>query len=95
MKNLLNSATTNPVATHERIENVMVADEQQIGSETALLSLPVIMTVPEMARYLRIGRNNAYDLVKEQGFPALRFGRQIRIPLNALNEWMASRAVSQ
>ena len=49
------------------------------------------MTVPEMAKYLRIGRNNAYELVKEQGFPALKLGRQIRIPLMALNNWISSR----
>ena len=67
----------------------------QSSTETVISKTPVIMTVPEMAKYLRIGRNNAYELVKEQGFPALKLGRQIRIPLMALNDWISSRFKEQ
>lgn len=38
-----------------------------------------MMTVPELARYLRISRPTAYSLVKEGRIPSARFGRQIRV----------------
>lgn len=38
-----------------------------------------MMTVPELAQYLRISKPTAYALVKEGKIPSARFGRQIRI----------------
>jgi excisionase family DNA binding protein len=47
------------------------------------------LTVPEMAKELSIGINNAYKLVNSEGFPVIRFGeRCIRIPKNALEDWL-------
>ncbi|SCM82579.1 Excisionase family DNA binding domain-containing protein (fragment) [uncultured Sporomusa sp.] len=46
------------------------------------------MTVVEMASCLGIGRNVAYDLVKEGRVPALKIGRQIRIPKKAFEKWL-------
>lgn len=61
------------------------------------------MSIKEMGAYLGIGQNRAYDLVAIADtiqLPVLRFGeRTIRIPINALNEWMkseeAQKALSQ
>lgn len=38
-----------------------------------------MMTVPELAQYLRISKPTAYALVNERKIPSARFGRQIRI----------------
>ena len=38
-----------------------------------------MMTVPELARYLRISRPTAYPLVKEGRIPSARFCRQIPV----------------
>ena len=38
-----------------------------------------MMTVPELAQYLRISKPTAYALVNEGKIPSARFGRQIRI----------------
>lgn len=51
------------------------------------------LTVPEMAKTLRIGLNRAYELVKTPGFPAIRISaRRIIIPIAALERWLAENA---
>lgn len=48
----------------------------------------VLLTVPEAARLLRVSRNLAYDLVARGELPSLRLGRVIRIPTQALLDWL-------
>ena len=45
-----------------------------------------LLTVPEAAKLLRIGRNLAYELVAQGEIPSVRFGRLIRVPRAALEE---------
>lgn len=52
------------------------------------------LTVPETAKYLGIGLNTTYALVKSGAIPALRLGRQFRVPRVALDEWMLKQACS-
>ena len=40
---------------------------------------PAILTVPGMAQVLRIGRNKAYQLVRDGDIPSIKLGRDIRI----------------
>lgn len=40
---------------------------------------PALLTVPELATVLRIGRNTAYRLVDAGSIPSIKIGRQIRI----------------
>ena len=42
--------------------------------------LPEILTVQETAKYLRLKRSTAYELVKQGIIPSVKFGRQIRVP---------------
>lgn len=50
------------------------------------------MSVMEMAECLGIGRNMAYELVKTGRIPALKIGRQIRIPKKILESWLTEEA---
>lgn len=52
----------------------------------------LLMTVPEAAKLLRIGRNHAYELVATGEIPAIRLGRTIRVPRHALEQWLEARA---
>lgn len=52
------------------------------------------LTVEEVAKYIGIGMNKAYDLVKLQGFPVIRIGRRFIIPKSALDEWLLKNAKS-
>ncbi len=53
---------------------------------------PMLLTVPETARLLRISRNLAYELVARGELPAVRLGRVIRIPRRELDDWLEKSA---
>ena len=50
--------------------------------------LPLTLPVMEVAEALRISRAGAYDLVRTEGFPALKIGSRIVIPKEKFIEWM-------
>lgn len=50
--------------------------------------LPLMLTVEETARVLRIGRNGAYEAVASGAIPSIRIGRKIRVPRKALAAWI-------
>ena len=50
--------------------------------------LPLTLTVMEVAEALRISRVGAYDLVRTEGFPALKIGSRIVIPKEKFIQWM-------
>ena len=45
-------------------------------------------TVPEVARLLGINVITAYELARQEGFPAIRIGRRIVIPKTAFERWL-------
>lgn len=56
--------------------------------------LPLLLTVGEMASVLRIGRNAAYQLVKAGNVQSIHVGRSIRVPRNALVQFVESTQAS-
>lgn len=48
----------------------------------------VCYSVLELGAVLGIGRNGAYALVHQEGFPAVKLGKRIVIPVDALHEWL-------
>ena len=56
-----------------------------------LNDVPELMTVTEAAKYLRIGRNTAYNLVDSGKLPSIRLGKQIRIYKDDLIDLLHSR----
>ena len=50
--------------------------------------LPAIMTVPELASFLGIGRCAAYDLARSDQLDVLRIGHQIRIPRHSVLRYL-------
>lgn len=49
---------------------------------------PALLTVREMAAFLRIGKDLAYALAREGRVPVLRLGRRIVVPREALARWI-------
>lgn len=49
-----------------------------------------MLTIPEVAKVLRIGEKTAYVLAREGKLPALRVGTQWRVPKKALESWIAA-----
>ncbi|GMA49361.1 hypothetical protein GCM10025857_07180 [Alicyclobacillus contaminans] len=53
--------------------------------------LPPILTMSDVARYLRIGRTKAYELAYQPGFPVIRIGRLVRVPRERFLAWCNSQ----
>jgi excisionase family DNA binding protein len=51
----------------------------------------LVLTVPEMAKYLDIGKDQAYTLANRADFPAFKIGKQIRVSLDGLKAWIAAQ----
>ena len=57
----------------------------------SLDDLPVTLRVEDLTPILGIGRNTAYALVRSGKLRNIRVGRQVRIPKNALIEFLGGR----
>lgn len=47
-----------------------------------------LITVQEMASFLKISHSKAYDLIKQKDFPIIKVGKCIRIDKNRLFKWL-------
>ncbi len=50
---------------------------------------PLLLTVSEAAKLLRISRGLAYELVRQERIPSIRLGRRILVPRHGLEVWIA------
>ena len=50
--------------------------------------IPLIITVEDLMHILQVGRNTACELVRSSEIKSIRVGRQIRIPRDALIEFL-------
>lgn len=53
--------------------------------------LPLTLRVEDLMPILDIGRNTAYELVRSGKIRSIRIGRQLRIPKDALQDYLAQR----
>ena len=53
-----------------------------------LHDLPMTLRVEDLMPILGIGRNTAYELIRSGPIRSIRIGRQIRIPREALLEFL-------
>ncbi len=56
---------------------------------TEIKDLPMTLTVEEIAKILRVGRNTAYQLVREGDIHCIRCGRKIIIPRESLEKFLS------
>jgi excisionase family DNA binding protein len=49
---------------------------------------PQVLTVGEVAKYLRVHQTTIYRLLKTQKLPAFRVGSDWRFNLETIEEWM-------
>ena len=55
--------------------------------------LPLMLSVPEVAAVLGISRAGAYELVRSDGFPALKIGIRIVVPKEKFIEWVNAQTL--
>lgn len=61
---------------------------------TDFSSMPMVLTVNDVAETLAIGRNKAYTLVNTGVIKALKIGQHYRIPREALVDFIKNGAQS-
>jgi excisionase family DNA binding protein len=60
--------------------------QDRITRDTKWEMLPDFLTPEEARAYLNLGRTTVYDLVRRGELPAVRFGKMLRIPREALKK---------
>jgi len=55
----------------------------------------MVLTVPQVAEVLQISRTNAYELVKEPGFPVTTIRKRKRVSYALLEEWVKEKCKAE
>jgi excisionase family DNA binding protein len=63
--------------------------ERAGGASVSFGELPLVLTVDEARRVLRIGRRQLYQAIARRDVHTLKVGRSIRIPRSSLEAWLA------
>ena len=53
-----------------------------------------VMTVPEVARYLKLSKSKVYGLVQQRQIPHIKIGRNVRVREKDVQAWLAANSVS-
>jgi excisionase family DNA binding protein len=52
---------------------------------------PMMLTIPDVAVRLGLGRTKVYDLIRYEGLPTVKFGTATRVPIKELEQWVTRR----
>lgn len=52
---------------------------------------PVLLTIEETMKKLRVGRSKLYRMIGSEGLPVFRSGRYVRVPSDLLHQWIIER----
>jgi excisionase family DNA binding protein len=52
---------------------------------------PLLLTIPQVAALLGLGRTKVYDLIEHEGLPTVKLGTARRVPKQALEAWLTLR----
>jgi excisionase family DNA binding protein len=67
-------------------------EEIESGEATAVAAvMPLLLTIPQAARVLAIGRTTVYELIKARHLEPVRIGRSTRIPVESLQDFVDRR----
>jgi excisionase family DNA binding protein len=51
----------------------------------------VLLTIPDAARMLSLGRTKVYELIGTDPLEVVRVGRSVRVPVDAVHSYVASQ----
>ena len=49
---------------------------------------PLLLTIPQVAKTLNLGRTKVYHLIATKQLPVMRFGRAVRVSSASLKRWI-------
>ncbi len=64
------------------------SESGSIAPPSVPADLPLVLTVSQLGAILQIGRNTSYALVQSGAIRSIRIGKNIRIPRDALMEYL-------
>jgi excisionase family DNA binding protein len=71
------------------------ATEVETGEAIAAGVVPLLLTIPQAASVLAVGRTTVYELIGAGDLEAVHIGRSVRVPVDALRSFVDRRRVSQ
>ena len=74
--------------TNSQLIDMATSTHAKVGAELA----PLLLTVPEAARLLAIGRSAVYQLIWNGELTPVRIGRSVRFAVTELERFVAERA---
>ena len=66
----------------------------RLGNEEKSLAPSLMMTLEEVAKYLRLHRTTVYRLAREGVIPGFKVGSQWRFSKDRVDRWMARQETS-
>lgn len=54
----------------------------------------LVFSVDELGKALKISRPKAYELANTEGFPSIRLGKRLVIPISALELWLEKQTAT-
>jgi excisionase family DNA binding protein len=58
---------------------------------TQTIAPPLLLSIPDVAASLGLGRSKVYELIAKEGLPVIRFGRSVRVSAASLQKWVEQR----
>jgi excisionase family DNA binding protein len=58
---------------------------------TQTIAPPLLLSIPDVATSLGLGRSKVYELIAKEGLPVIRFGRSVRVSAASLQKWVEQR----
>jgi excisionase family DNA binding protein len=52
-----------------------------------------VMTIPEVARYLKLSKSKVYYMVQQRKIPHIKIGRNVRIRAKDVQSWLEANSV--
>lgn len=78
------------IAPHQKtVLTSSVDSSHQVSQRLSYDDLPLVLSVDDLMEVLAIGRNTAYEIIRSGQIRSVRIGKQIRIPRDALEEFLA------
>ncbi len=56
---------------------------------------PLLLTIPQAAQLLGLGKTKVYELIWKENLPIHKFGRAVRISPSELQQWLQERRERQ
>jgi excisionase family DNA binding protein len=77
---------------HEEIEELPTMRKRETREEsTRTIAQPLLLSIPDVAASLGLGRSKVYELIAKEGLPVIRFGRSVRVSAASLQKWVEQR----